>query len=104
MNDIEAIAATKITWICRFHPTDSWHEVGCPHQEWTKEQLQAALESKKRFDAWSKFPERAVTAEAALKARERELAEVKQQNAALRKQLYGVAEYVTEPKDGFLGC
>lgn len=19
------------TWNCRFHPTDWWHEVGCPH-------------------------------------------------------------------------
>jgi hypothetical protein len=33
-----------ITWICRFHPTNSFHEVGCPHQEWTKEELQRALE------------------------------------------------------------
>jgi rhamnogalacturonyl hydrolase YesR len=32
-----------VTWTCRFHPTDWWHEVGCPHQEWTKEQLLAAL-------------------------------------------------------------
>jgi hypothetical protein len=30
-------------WNCRFHPTDGRHEHGCPHQEWTKEQLQKAL-------------------------------------------------------------
>lgn len=30
-------------WSCRFHPTDSFHEVGCPHVEWTKEQLLDAL-------------------------------------------------------------
>jgi hypothetical protein len=27
------------TFNCRFHPTDWWHEVGCPHREWTDEQL-----------------------------------------------------------------
>ena len=31
-------------WHCRFHPTDSFHEVGCPHMEWTVEQLREALE------------------------------------------------------------
>jgi hypothetical protein len=30
-------------WNCRFHPTDGWHETGCPHKEWSKEQLQRAL-------------------------------------------------------------
>lgn len=35
-------------WTCRFHPTDSFHEVGCPHQDWTKEDLQGALEAKKK--------------------------------------------------------
>jgi hypothetical protein len=34
-------------WNCRFHATDWWHEAGCPHQEWTKEQLQKALISAK---------------------------------------------------------
>jgi hypothetical protein len=34
---------TNPRWNCRFHPTDYWHEVGCPHREWTKEQLQKAL-------------------------------------------------------------
>ena len=37
-----------LTWNCRFHPTDWWHEIGCPHREWPKEQLQSALESNKR--------------------------------------------------------
>lgn len=39
-----------VVWMCRFNPTDSFHEIGCPHQEWTKEQLQSALEDKKRFE------------------------------------------------------
>jgi hypothetical protein len=30
-------------WNCRFHPTDGWHETGCPHIEWSKEQLSKAL-------------------------------------------------------------
>lgn len=30
---------------CRFHPTDWWHSVGCPHQDWTLEQLKSALET-----------------------------------------------------------
>lgn len=33
----------KVVWCCRFHPTNWWHEIGCPHQEWTKEQLLSAL-------------------------------------------------------------
>jgi len=33
----------EVNWSCRFHPTEGWHEVGCPHQEWTKEQLLEAL-------------------------------------------------------------
>ena len=37
------IAKTNLAWHCRFHPTDSFHEVGCPHVEWTKEQLLDAL-------------------------------------------------------------
>lgn len=44
------IKKTEIVWNCRFHPTDWWHEVGCPHQEWTKEDLQGALETKVRFE------------------------------------------------------
>lgn len=38
----------KPTYSCRFHPTDWWHEVGCPHKEWTKEELQRALDNAKR--------------------------------------------------------
>jgi ABC-type ATPase with predicted acetyltransferase domain len=33
----------NVTWCCRYHPTDWFHEVGCPHMEWTKEQLLDAL-------------------------------------------------------------
>ena len=35
-------------WACRFHPTEWFHEVGCPHMEWTKEQLQEALVVQKK--------------------------------------------------------
>ncbi len=38
----------KPTYNCRFHPTDFWHEVGCPHREWSKEELQNALDNAKR--------------------------------------------------------
>lgn len=38
----------KPTYACRFHPTEGWHSFGCPHQEWTKEQLQEALDNCKR--------------------------------------------------------
>ena len=44
-----------LIWHCRFHPTDWFHEIGCPHQEWTKEQLQSALENKKRFEQENQF-------------------------------------------------
>ena len=27
---------------CRFHPWNWWHEVGCPHMDWTPEQLAEA--------------------------------------------------------------
>lgn len=37
-----------VSWTCRFHPIDWWHEVGCPHREWTKEELQEALVNAKR--------------------------------------------------------
>jgi hypothetical protein len=42
--------AMEVRWFCRFHPTNWWHEVGCPHCEWTKEQLLSALIAKKRFE------------------------------------------------------
>lgn len=30
------------TWHCRFHPVDWFHEVGCPHVDWTEDQLRQA--------------------------------------------------------------
>lgn len=41
-----------ITWNCRFHPFNGWHEAGCPHREWTKEQLQDALNLAKQSNAY----------------------------------------------------
>ena len=38
----------KVTWSCRNHPTDWFHEIGCPDKEWTKEELKQALEIKKK--------------------------------------------------------
>jgi hypothetical protein len=46
----EKLAKVNLTWNCRFHPVDWWHEVGCPHKEWTVEELRDALISKKRFE------------------------------------------------------
>lgn len=51
----------KLSWCCRFHPTDYFHEVGCPHQEWTKEQLHEALITAKKtiqyhFELFKKHP------------------------------------------------
>jgi hypothetical protein len=43
----QTITVNQTGFNCRFHPTNWWHEVGCPHMEWTKEQLQAALASQK---------------------------------------------------------
>lgn len=40
-----------ITWACRFHPTEWFHEVGCPHCEWTAADLWNALVNKKKFEA-----------------------------------------------------
>jgi len=54
------IEETEIIWNCRYHPTDWWHEVGCPHMKWTKKDLQSALESKIRFEQ-SKLGEIKVT-------------------------------------------
>lgn len=52
-----------LIWHCRFHPTDWFHEVGCPHVEWTHEQLQAAIESQKKgqitlYEMWHADMER----------------------------------------------
>jgi hypothetical protein len=38
----------EVTWNCRFHPTDWWHEVGCPHQAWTVDQLRDQIATMKR--------------------------------------------------------
>ena len=52
MDEIKEIEAQEVTWACRFHPTDWFHEVGCPHQGWTVDQLRDALISKKKFDTY----------------------------------------------------
>lgn len=44
------IAEVHVTWNCRFHPFGWWHEVGCPHKEWTVKDLTDALISKKKFE------------------------------------------------------
>jgi len=41
---------TNVHWACRFHPTYWWHEVGCPHRDWSKEQLQSALSKAKKMN------------------------------------------------------
>lgn len=38
----------EVSWNC-IHRR-GMHEVGCPHKEWTKEQLLDALVSKKKFE------------------------------------------------------
>jgi hypothetical protein len=38
----------KPTYACRIHPTHGWHEVGCPHRQWTHQELQHALDNAKR--------------------------------------------------------
>ena len=40
----------EVKWRCRFHPFQGWHEVGCPHREWNKEDLLNALIQKKKFE------------------------------------------------------
>lgn len=40
----------QMPWACRFHPTNWFHEVGCPHKEWTKEELQKVVNTKKISD------------------------------------------------------
>jgi hypothetical protein len=51
--EIDSIKKEDIIWNCRFHPTNWYHEVGCPHMEWTKEQLQACIVSFKKFQVWN---------------------------------------------------
>lgn len=36
-------------WNCRFHPFNWWHEVGCPHVDWTPEQLGDAERMESQF-------------------------------------------------------
>lgn len=38
----------KPSYTCNFHPFHGWHSVGCSHKEWTKEELQDALDNCKR--------------------------------------------------------
>lgn len=40
---------------CRFHPTDWWHEVGCPHKAWTTDELQKALNTTKQSNAYISY-------------------------------------------------
>lgn len=42
-NEEQKFKDIEVTWNCRFHPFNSWHEIGCPHKEWTKEQYRDAL-------------------------------------------------------------
>ncbi len=44
----EKFLREKPMYSCRFHPTDWFHEVGCPHQNWSSEELQDALDKAKR--------------------------------------------------------
>lgn len=44
----ETLDEVKIVWNCHFR--HGYHTIGCPHKEWTKEQLQNALESKMKFE------------------------------------------------------
>ena len=51
LQDIKSkIEDVVVHWSCRFHPTDWWHEVGCPHQVWSKDDLLNALIDKKKFE------------------------------------------------------
>jgi len=40
----------EVHWTCRFHPTDWFHETGCPHKKWSKKDLLSALIIKKKFE------------------------------------------------------
>lgn len=42
-----ALENQNITWNCHFGVS---HEIGCPHKEWTKEQLLDALIQNKKFE------------------------------------------------------
>ena len=38
---------SKCYFICNVHPFKGYHEVGCPHREWSIEQLEQSLKRKK---------------------------------------------------------
>jgi hypothetical protein len=42
----------KPVYNCRFHPTDGWHEVGCNHKSWKKEELLNSLDNVKQSNAY----------------------------------------------------
>ena len=42
-----ALAMKQLHWECKNHPTDGYHEVGCPHRLWNIEDLQGALNGQK---------------------------------------------------------
>ena len=44
----QKIDKTKPVWNCH---AGVQHEIGCPHKEWTKEELLSALIGKKKFEA-----------------------------------------------------
>ena len=46
--ELKEIKDFKPNYNCRFHPTDSWHEVGCSHQAWCVQDLQNALNNAKQ--------------------------------------------------------
>lgn len=57
-----AIEDDKMTWACRDHPAEGFHEVGCPHMTWTRKDLYEALVSAKKtiachFEIFKKHPE-----------------------------------------------
>jgi hypothetical protein len=37
----------KVSFCCRVHPTDGYHEVGCPHRDWSREELIDAIKMAK---------------------------------------------------------
>ena len=38
---------TQARYTCRFHPTEFFHEVGCPHRTWAISELESAVETAK---------------------------------------------------------
>jgi len=52
MTKIMTLEDFSPSYSCRFHPTDWWHETGCPHMKWKKKQLQEALDMAKQSNAY----------------------------------------------------